>query len=195
MSVNKEKAELRERLQDARRQFPPKERAAATKLVCKHGETLICDLAGNSKETIVSGFWPTRDEIDIRPLMVQLSKEGFACALPVVDQKQEPLKFRQWELGQPLKEDELGLHQPREDAALVSPQILIVPLLAFDQDGYRLGWGGGFYDRTLTNLRAEGQVTAIGVGFSLQQVNKLPRSRHDQRLDYMVTDKGSIKFS
>ncbi|MEL0106187.1 MAG: 5-formyltetrahydrofolate cyclo-ligase [Rhodospirillales bacterium] len=195
MNANHDKAALRELAQDARRQFPPKERAAATRLVCQHGKTLVCKLAEQNQMTIVSGFWPIHDEIDIRPLMIELSKAGLTCSLPVVDQKNSPLIFRQWQLGEPLKEDELGLHQPREDAPLVAPHILIVPLLAFDADGNRLGWGGGYYDRTLAAFRETSNILTVGVGFSLQQVDKLPQDRHDQRLDFMVTEKGSIEFS
>ena len=74
------------------------------------------------------------------------------------------------------------------------PQILIVPLLAYDRDGYRLGWGAGYYDRTLEQLRASSKVVAIGVGFELQHVDKVPRDRHDQRLDFMVTEKGVVEY-
>ena len=195
MTIEQDKTLLRDRFREARQQIPPKERAAATRRVCRHGETLICDRIVKQDQAVVSGFWPIRDEIDIRPLMIQLNKADLTCALPVVKEKHRPLIFRQWQLGEPLKEGELGLHQPSEEALLLIPQVLIVPLLAFDQEGYRLGWGAGYYDRTLAKLREESKIVAIGVGFSLQQLGKFPRDRHDQRLDFIVTEKGVIETS
>ena len=195
MTIEQSKAVIRERLREARQHIPPKERAAATREICQHGEALICERIKPQDKTVVSGFWPIRDEVDIRPLLIQLNKANLICSLPVVTSKQQPLVFRKWQLGEALKEGERGLHQPSEEAPLVSPKILIVPLLACDRDGYRLGWGAGYYDRTLEKLRAASTVVAIGVGFSLQQVDKVPRDRHDQRLDFMVTEKGVIEFN
>jgi 5-formyltetrahydrofolate cyclo-ligase len=199
MMIDQNKALMRDRLREARQHIPPKERAAATREVCQRGEALICERIKAQDQiqdqAVVSGFWPIRDEIDIRPLLIQLNKVDLNCALPVVVGKQQPLAFRQWQLGEALKENERGLHQPSEDAPIVSPQILIVPLLACDRDGYRLGWGAGYYDRTLEQLRASSKVVAIGVGFELQHVDKVPRDRHDQRLDFMVTEKGVVEYS
>ncbi len=206
MTIDQSKAVLRDHLREARQHISQNDRDAAARSVCKRAETLINDhvsdhaadhIPGNKtpEKKVVAGYWPMRDEIDIRPLLIQLHKTGFTCALPVVEKALAPLAFHQWQPADPLEKSSFGLHQPSVKAPKVAPQILIVPLLAFDRDGMRLGWGGGYYDRTLAELRVSSDVLAMGVGFSIQQVDKLPRDRHDQRLDFMVTQDGVIEFS
>jgi 5-formyltetrahydrofolate cyclo-ligase len=143
----------------------------------------------------VSGFWPIKDEIDIRPLMTALADHGCRLALPVVLGRGQPLRFRAWCLGEPLEKGVFGTLQPSaEGEVAVEPDALIVPLLACDRDGWRLGYGGGFYDRTLKGLRARRKVTAVGVGFSGQLVADVPHGPDDQRLDWLLTDKRACAF-
>ena len=191
MTIDQDKAALRDRLREVRHHISQHERNAAAQAICEHGETLMSRLA----RQVVSGFWPIRDEINITPLLIQLHEAGLTCALPIVETRQAPLVFRQWQPGDLLQKSSFGLHQPLAEATSVTPQILIVPLLAFDQEGMRLGWGGGYYDRTLAQLRVSSGVIAVGVGYSAQQVDKLPSGPHDQRLDYMMTPEGIIEFS
>jgi 5-formyltetrahydrofolate cyclo-ligase len=143
---------------------------------------------------VVSGFWPIKEEIDIRPLMVDLLNQGCQLALPVVQGKGLPLVFRAWRPGDALEAGVFGTLQPSVRREVVEPDALIVPLLACDDDGWRLGYGGGFYDRTLAGLRAKKTVTAVGVGFNDQLVSEVPHGPSDQRLDWLLTDKRACAF-
>jgi len=138
----------------------------------------------------ISIFWPMGSEIDTRPLIMALSDAGHTTALPVVTAKESPLIFRAWRRGDPLVDGGFGTSIPDDDAPEVLPDILFVPLLSFDDAGYRLGYGGGFYDRTLLKLRTEGRADAVGVAFSAQRVDTVIRGPHDQPLDWMATELG-----
>lgn len=144
---------------------------------------------------VVSGFWPIKDEIDIRPLMIELFNEGCQMALPVVQGRGLPLLFRAWRPGDPLEAGVFGTLQPSTRRETVEPDGLLVPLLACDNEGWRLGYGGGFYDRTLLGLRARRKVTAVGIGFDAQFVSDdVPHGPSDQRLDWMLTDRRACAF-
>ena len=142
----------------------------------------------------VSGFWPIKDEIDIRPMMFEFHNQGCQLALPVVQGKGLPLLFRAWRPGDPLEAGVFGTLQPSARREAIEPDALIVPLLACDADGWRLGYGGGFYDRTLALLRKRRRITAMGVGFDAQLVPDVPRGPDDQRLDWLLTDKRACAF-
>jgi 5-formyltetrahydrofolate cyclo-ligase len=143
---------------------------------------------------VVAGFWPIAEELDIRPLMIELINQGCQLALPVVVAKKQPLVFRAWRPGDPLEAGAFGTLQPTARRAVVEPEVLIVPLLAVDEEGWRLGYGGGFYDRTLEALRARKRVIAVGVAFNEQIVPEVPHDPNDQRLDWLLTDKRACAF-
>jgi len=143
---------------------------------------------------IVSGFWPMAEELDIRPLMIELHNQGCQIALPVVVAKRQPLVFRAWRPADPLEAGVFGTLHPSPKREVLEPDALIVPLLAVDDEGWRLGYGGGFYDRTLEALRAKKTVTAVGVGFDAQLVPDVPHGPTDQRLDWLLTDKRACAF-
>jgi len=105
----------------------------------------------------------------------------------------EPLTFREWKQDQPLEEGTWDIPVPTEEAAEVKPDVLLVPLLAFDRKGYRLGYGGGFYDRTIDLARAERDIVTVGVAFSGQEVKKVPHGEHDQPLDWVLTERGPVR--
>jgi len=143
----------------------------------------------------VCGFWPLRDEVDVRPALEALAARGRACALPVVRGRGLPLLFRRWAPGDRLvPRGPFGIAEPGEDAPEVAPRVLLVPLLAFDRRGGRLGYGAGFYDRTLARLRAAGPVLAVGVAMSWQEVASVPCDGLDQRMDRIVTEAGTIEI-
>lgn len=144
---------------------------------------------------VVAGYWPMRGEIDVLPLLGALSQRGQVTALPAVIGRKEPLVFRRWAPGEPLEEGLYGTRHPAASAAVVRPVCLLVPLLAFDRKGIRLGYGGGFYDRTLAALRAVGPVVAVGVAYAGQEVESLPAEPHDERLDWVVTEKEIIRIN
>lgn len=144
--------------------------------------------------TVVSGFWPMAEELDIRPLMIELHNQGCQLCLPVVVAKKQPLVFRAWRPGDPLEAGVFGTLHPSPRREVLEPDALIVPLLAVDEEGWRLGYGGGFYDRTLERLRGRKNVTAVGVGFNAQLVPEVPHGPGDQRLDWLLTDKRACAF-
>lgn len=146
------------------------------------------DALGFRAGTIVAGYWPIATEIDVRPLLARLEARGAVCALPVMVAAGAPLQFRRWALIEDLEDGPHGTMQPMATAPTVRPQIVLVPLLAFDAGGGRLGQGGGYYDRTLAALRGDGTVTAVGVGYALQERVQLPMTATDQRLDWILTE-------
>lgn len=149
--------------------------------------------AGVPPGATVAGFLACRTEIDVVPLMARLVGEGASTALPVVAGKGRPLVFRRWRPGEPLEAAHFGIEVPPATADEVEPDVLLVPMLAFDRQGYRLGYGGGFYDRTLERLRAKKPVIAIGVAFAGQEVDEVVRGPHDQPLDVILTERGVIR--
>jgi 5-formyltetrahydrofolate cyclo-ligase len=134
---------------------------------------------------------PLKSEINPLPLMKKLAGQGARLALPVVAGRGQPLTMRAWAWGEPLNPGVWGIREPKPQAPEVEPDILLVPLLAFDRAGYRLGYGGGYYDRTIGKLRANKAVTAVGVGFAAHQV---PISPRDARLDLVLTEREAIDF-
>ena len=145
---------------------------------------------------IVSGYWPIRDEFDVMPVMRRLSGAGYRCALPFVDKKRHVLIFREWRPGTVMLEGPFRIPEPTENAAVLTPSLLLVPLLAYDSEGFRLGYGGGYYDGALADLRAAGgPVRAVGMAFSEQLVERVPHGARDERLDWIVTERGAMLFA
>ncbi|SFK39535.1 5-formyltetrahydrofolate cyclo-ligase [Falsiroseomonas stagni] len=136
---------------------------------------------------VVAGFWPMGPEIDIRPLLHALHGRGHRIALPVTPKRGLPLHFRAWSPGDALARGPMGTSQPGPDAAPLVPDWLLVPLLAFDRAGRRLGYGGGYYDRTLAALPG---ATAIGTAFAAQEVDEVPAGPEDAPLTAIVTERG-----
>ena len=147
---------------------------------------------------VVSAYWPFRHEIDPRPLMKRLAALGYVLALPMTPEKgsRDPLHFSRWSTDVVLTPRSFGVHEPASDAEHLTPDLLLVPLLAFDRRGGRLGYGAGHYDRTLKGLRAANpRVRAIGVAFAAQEVEHLPTEPHDQPLDAVLTERAYIPIT
>lgn len=151
---------------------------------------LLADYLGPHKTRAVSGYMPMRTEIN--PLAAMSAHQGPVC-VPVINGKGQPLKFREWTPGCAMTAGEFGALIPAE-GVWIEPEVLIVPLLAFDARGYRLGYGGGFYDRTLQALRGRRPTLAIGFAFAAQQVSEVPIDANDQRLDAVITECGVLSF-
>lgn len=143
---------------------------------------------------VVAGYWPFRTEIDPRALMGRLARLGARLALPVTPPKgsEAPLTFRAWRPETPLQPGAFGVPEPGPGCETVEPDLLLVPLLAFDRSGRRLGYGAGHYDRTLEALRARRRVVALGLAFAAQEVERTPVHAHDQLLDAIVTEAAYI---
>ncbi|MBL9052785.1 MAG: 5-formyltetrahydrofolate cyclo-ligase [Tabrizicola sp.] len=152
---------------------------------------ILADFLAPHAGKVLSGYMPMRSEID--PLPAMAAHRG-PVGVPVILAKDTPLKFREWSPGAKMVEGAFKALIP-EEGAWVEPEVLIVPMLAFDARGYRLGYGGGFYDRTLEGLRARGTVLAVGFAFAAQEVDEVPIDGFDQRLDAVVTEKGVTEFA
>jgi 5-formyltetrahydrofolate cyclo-ligase len=139
---------------------------------------------------VVSGFASLPDEFRVWPLLRRLHREGHRLALPVMQGKAKPLLFRAWAPGDALDRGVWGIGEPKADKPELEPDILLVPLLAFDRWGWRLGYGGGFYDRTLQRLRALQPIVAVGLAFNEQRIDAVPHLDYDQRLDWVLTPSG-----
>ncbi len=152
---------------------------------------ILADFLADQSGRVLSGYMPMRTEID--PLPAMAAHQG-PVGVPVIIGKDQPLRFREWSPGAKMVEGSFKALVP-EEGAWVEPEVLIVPLLSFDARGYRLGYGGGFYDRTLEGLRARRPVLAVGFAFAAQEVAEVPTEPTDQRLDAVVTENGVRLFA
>lgn len=151
------------------------------------------DEAWPSVNAVVAGYWPVRGEIDPRPLMETFLLEQAQLALPVVMAKDAPLQFRAWHPDDALEPGAFGIDVPGEKRPVLTPSLLLVPLVAFDARCHRIGYGAGFYDRSLSALRAQRPVVTVGLAYEGQRISKVPAGRHDVALDYVVTEAGCYR--
>ncbi|PWC37930.1 5-formyltetrahydrofolate cyclo-ligase [Azospirillum sp. TSO35-2] len=149
---------------------------------------------GHLPRGAVGGYWPLGSELDARPALLHLKALGHPVALPVSGPRGTALVFRAWDPALPMAVGRYGIHEPEEGRALLRPSLLLVPLLAFDRGGHRLGYGAGYYDRTLDTLRDLGRVVAVGVAFAAQEMAAVPVDGHDQRLDWIVTERETLRI-
>ncbi|HEY0282504.1 MAG TPA: 5-formyltetrahydrofolate cyclo-ligase [Rhizomicrobium sp.] len=149
---------------------------------------------GFAAGAVVAGYWPFREEADPRPLMEALAAKGHPLALPRVTRRTAPLEFHRWIEGDPMRTNAFEIAEPLANTEIMTPSIVLVPMLSFDASGHRLGYGGGYYDRTLAMLRAAGRVLAVGIAYAGQEVAAVPRRGHDEPLDAIVTEKGFRRF-
>lgn len=166
------------------------ERAKAADNAAQHAVDLVATLRGR-----VAVFLPIRDEIDTLPLLSRLTGGGVKLSLPVMQGHGLPLLFRRYSLGDVLDKATFGVREPKSDKDLIEPDLLFVPLTAFDRSGGRIGYGGGFYDRTLVQLRGKKSIQAIGYGFACQEVEAVPMGPYDQRLDAIICENGRIDIA
>jgi 5-formyltetrahydrofolate cyclo-ligase len=149
-------------------------------------------LAAERQARTASAFASIGAEPPTAPLLAALAKLGVGTALPVMQGRGKPLLFRLWAEGEPLNEVKWGIKEPLPEAPEVFPDLLFVPLAAYDRTGNRLGYGAGFYDRTLARLRAMKPITTVGVAFGIQETQLVPTDATDEKLDYVLTDRDWI---
>ena len=191
MTIGQEKRALRLRAAAHREQLHRHADEGAALAALAHFREHI-DLAPGGA---LSAYLPVRAEFDPSPILRYAHSRGCPTCLPVVLGRGRPLAFRRWAPGEPLVDGTFGIAVPPPEAGTLDPAILIVPMLAFDDEGYRLGYGGGFYDRTLALRRARGPAAlAVGVAFAGQRVDRVPRSAEDEGLDWIVTEEGAQAF-
>jgi len=189
LPTERSKAELRTAALAKRDALSDKKRATAANAVAKRG--LPIEIA---QGIIVSGYSPIRSEIDPAPLMRALAAQGARLALPAVMARGKSLAFRAWSPDDRLMLGPLGILEPSPAAAEIVPDIMLVPLAAFDAEGHRIGYGAGHYDFTLEHLRKVKGITAIGIAFAVQQIKAVPAQPHDVALDYVLTEKKVFDF-
>ena len=181
------KAGLRAAALARRDALAPDLRAAAAEAIA------ACPLpVAVSRGTVVSGFMPIRSEINPLPLLRRFAEAGANLALPAIAGREKPLRFRAWNFGAPLARGQWGIREPAPDAPEIEPDIVLVPLVAFDRRGYRIGYGAGYYDQTLIALRAHKPVVAVGLGYAAQEIAEVPVLPHDVRLDLVLTEREVI---
>ena len=182
-AVGREKAALRKTLLNRRTEFAARAEGAGARLVerFRHGIPV-------PPAAVVSVFVPIKGEIDVAPLTGHLRRAGHSILLPVTPPAPGALGFRVWHDGDALIRGPLGTRELPPEAAAGTPDFLIVPLLGFDRAGRRIGYGGGYYDRTISALREKGPVTAVGVAFAAQEVPRVPHHQWDEVLDWIVTE-------
>ena len=145
--------------------------------------------------TVVASYVPVGSEIDPRSLMDRIAARGSRLCLPDVIAPDAPLEFSSWSMTDVLRTGAYGISVPEADAVVVTPDLLLVPMLAFDRRGFRLGYGGGFYDRTIAALRGTKDILTVGLAFSGQVRDDLPTGPHDMRLDWIVTESAALRVS
>ena len=181
------KSNLRRAMSAQRDALPPDVRSAAAEAIAARPFPFAVP-AG----TTVSGFMPMQSEINPLPLMKKLAVAGVQLALPVTGLRGQPLVMRAWTWGEPLASGVWGIREPRPEARPLDPDVLLVPLLAFDRDGARLGYGGGYYDLTLAQLRSHKLVIAVGFAYAIQEVDHVPTTARDAMLDLVLTEREVI---
>jgi 5-formyltetrahydrofolate cyclo-ligase len=183
MSVDDAKAVARKAAFAARKEAFAKGQGQAAEL--------LADVLAPHRGKALAGYMAMRTEVD--PTAAMAAHQG-PVGVPVILGAGQALKFREWSPGCAMMAGEFGAFIPAE-GAWVEPEVVIVPLVAFDARGYRLGYGGGFYDRTLAGLRARHGVLAVGFAFAAQELPEVPIDQYDQRLDVIVTEAGIRQFS
>lgn len=185
-------------IQDQKNELRGRARIAREKARAVGGTDAAEDLAQHlmnlvrprSAGEMIAGYWPIGTEMDVRPAMRDMERLDHPLCLPAVKTRDQPLVFRQWGDGDPLEDAAHGTSEPEADAPEVTPLIMFVPGLAFDALGFRIGYGLGYYDRTISALRAGPGLLAIGIAYAAQLIEAVPREDHDQPLDLIVTENG-----
>jgi 5-formyltetrahydrofolate cyclo-ligase len=172
-----------------RERIKPQEAEVARKALAARLPEVIAEGA------IVAGYRAFRGELDITQAMEALAARGHSLCLPVIETSDKPLYFRRWRMGEALETGRYGIEIPPAGVPVFRPDVIIVPLVAFDRQGHRLGYGAGYYDRTIRQLRETGKNTqVIGVAYGLQEVGPIAPETHDERLDILVTEKEVLRF-
>ena len=188
VGIEEAKAALRIEAHKRRAQLHPSLRGDAARDAISH----FLEAVEVGRGEIVAAYWPIRDELDIKALIGRLMDAGQQVCLPVVLGDEQPLELRLWQEGAPLYEAGFGTLAPEDGAPRVEPDVILMPLLGFDRYGTRLGYGGGYYDRTLAHLQKRPRL--IGFAFARQEIDRIPRQAHDVPLDAIVTELGVRHF-
>jgi 5-formyltetrahydrofolate cyclo-ligase len=189
MASSPSKSDLRTAALARRDALSDEHRNAAAQAIARRGLPIAIKAGA-----VVAGYSPIRNEIDPVPLMRALAAQGARLALPAVMARGKSLAFRAWSVGDRLTLGPLGILEPSPAAAELVPDIMLVPLAAFDRAGHRIGYGAGHYDFTLAHLRKAKTIAAIGLAFAVQEIKTIPMQPHDVALDHVLTEKHAFDF-
>lgn len=182
------KAQLRKACQQQRDALADEERQAYSKAFARH---FLKHAKADSK--VVAGYAAINNELDIMPLMAMLSNGDRICSLPVTSPPSRQLFFRRWHTGTKMVPGNYRIMMPSQESETVTPDIIILPMVGFDRHHQRIGYGAGYYDCTLRELRKKGyNPFTIGAAYSVQQVDRVPVEPHDEPLDMIITEKGIL---
>jgi 5-formyltetrahydrofolate cyclo-ligase len=187
--IEEEKAIIRRDATTRRNALPADLRALAAETIAARPFPLPV-----SPGTIVSGFMPLKSEINPLPLLRKLAAEGARLALPAIEGRGKPLIMRAFAFGDTLDTGQWGIREPKPDASEIAPDIMLVPLLAFDRAGRRIGYGAGYYDMTIAKFRAAKPVATVGLAYAAQEIAEVPVTERDARLDLVLTERETIDF-
>ncbi len=187
LAIPEQKADLRTAALAKRDALPADERQRGAEIVATRPFPIAM-----TPGIVVSGFMPMRSEINPLPLMRKLAAGGAQLALPVIQGRGKPLLMRAWSFGAPLEARQWGIKEPLNDAPVVDPDVLLVPLACFDRSGHRIGYGAGYFDKTIRVLRTKKKVAAVGLAFAAQEINRVPATGFDERLDLVLTEREVI---
>lgn len=189
--IKAQKSTLRASQKGIRRAAADRYGTGAATALREHG----LSFTGVAAPAAISAFFPIGDEIDPMPLLDRMMGDGYSVCLPVMEGKGKPLVFRAWKPGDELSTVTWGIREPLPTAPVVEPDIVLAALLAFDDRGYRLGYGGGFYDRTIARLKSLKPAVVVGLAFDELRVDAVPHNDYDQRVDWILTPSGPRKCS
>jgi 5-formyltetrahydrofolate cyclo-ligase len=176
----------------SRRDLVSHDEAHAAALALRIAGVALAERLAAGARPVVSVYWPIRSELNTRLLIEALHEKGFPVALPVMVAVKRPLLFHAFAPEDELVKGPFGLSEPSSDKPMLEPAIVFAPLAAFDRKGFRLGYGAGMYDATIAALRQSREVVAVGVAFAIQEADAIPIEPHDQKLDYIVTERETI---
>jgi 5-formyltetrahydrofolate cyclo-ligase len=191
LNLAEEKQALRKEMRAIRRDFHKAsgERASFDLM------ELVSSSAALKNAEIISCFWPIQTEVNTVPLIHKLYKAGHQICLPIVVGNAQPLIFRQWTPETEMLEGAYKAMTPVESSPQLVPDLILSPLLAFDRNGYRLGYGGGFYDRSIEEIKTTKPLVTAGLAYSVQEVDNVPTEKTDQKLDFLITEKEILEFT
>ena len=186
---DRSKPDIRVSTLAARDALSPERRVGAAEAVAARGLPFAV-----APGAVVAGYAPIRSEFDPMPLLRRLADAGARLALPVIMGREQPLQFRGFSIGQALERGPLGIQQPTVASVVLIPEILLIPLAAFDRTGHRIGYGAGYYDRSIEALRGGNRTIAVGLAFAVQEIDAVPALPHDAVLDYVLTETQTFDF-
>ena len=188
-SKSKSKLNLRKKFFELRKNISSEHALFASQKIANKAEEIVKIF----KPKVIAGFYPFKHEVNTLPLLGKLFSLGCKLCIPITPTNNKPLKFKEWHPKQVLQKGRFGILEPPKTSRTIQPDLLLVPLLAYDKFGNRLGYGGGFYDRYIEKIEKIKKVIKIGLAFSFQKIKDIPLNQYDKKLDFIITEKEILR--